>query len=94
MVEVAVVGFLGALSGGFLGSLASRSRMAALPLPWRRRRDTAEEVLDWIEPEVSAQINDAARMWAQDHSRPEAAETIAAKLRLAHQLRTRRDRGW
>lgn len=46
-----------------------------------------EEGPSQLEPDVDAEIDQAAQQWAQEHGRPELAGLLASKVRLAWRLR-------
>jgi len=74
----------GALLGGIAGWLAAR---------WYLLQQQPEEAplpVSFIDPQVDAEIDQAAAQWAAANDRPEAAAgLVAEKLRLAHTLHRR-----
>jgi hypothetical protein len=81
---------LGILGGALAGAVAGW---------WTGRYSAAESMAssDVLDPDLDAQITEAARQWATRQGQPAAAPLVADKLRLIHALsrrRTHRRRRW
>jgi hypothetical protein len=92
MLTIVLALFFGTFSGTVVGGLvnwwlSAQTRTEAMPL---------ERLA--VDPDLEAQIDQAAGQWATAHDQPAAASLVADKLRLAHalnqRLMRRHGRGW
>jgi hypothetical protein len=92
MLTIVLALFLGTFSGTVVGGLVNwwlsvQTRTETVPL---------ERLA--VDPDLDAQIDQAAGLWAEAHHQPAAASLVADKLRLFHELNQRRmrrhGRGW
>lgn len=83
MLTMLIAVVLGVLGGALAGAGAGW---------WTGRRAGAQSMarVDVLDPNLEAQITDAARQWATRQGQPAAAPLAADKLRLIHALSRRR----